>query len=77
MTVVAGDGLYYLIEWTVEGEQIIRGTHQYGEPDDRPLVTPLSGSSRGVCGRNHEITGFSHPKTAADALGFIKSLTAK
>ena len=30
MTVVAGDGLYYLIEWTAEGEQIIRGTHQYG-----------------------------------------------
>ncbi len=29
-TVVAGDGLYYLIEWTADGEQIIRGTHQYG-----------------------------------------------
>jgi penicillin amidase/acyl-homoserine-lactone acylase len=30
LTVVAGDGLYYLIEWTADGEQIIRGTHQYG-----------------------------------------------
>ena len=30
LTVVAGDGLYYLIEWNAEGEQTIRGTHQYG-----------------------------------------------
>ena len=30
LTVVAGDGLYYLIEWRADGEQIIRGTHQYG-----------------------------------------------
>ena len=30
MTVVAGDGLYYLIEWTAEGAQKILGTHQYG-----------------------------------------------
>ena len=30
MTVVAGDGLYYLIEWTQDGEQKILGTHQYG-----------------------------------------------
>ena len=30
LTVVAGDGLYYLIEWNAEGEQMIRGTHQYG-----------------------------------------------
>lgn len=29
-TVVAGDGLYYLIEWTAEGKQTILGTHQYG-----------------------------------------------
>ena len=30
LTVVAGDGLYYLIEWSADGEQTIRGTHQYG-----------------------------------------------
>ncbi len=30
LTVVAGDGLYYLIEWNAEGKQMIRGTHQYG-----------------------------------------------
>ena len=30
VTVVAGDGLYYLIEWTAEGKQTILGTHQYG-----------------------------------------------
>ena len=30
LTVVAGDGLYYLIEWDAEGKQTIRGTHQYG-----------------------------------------------
>lgn len=30
LTVVAGDGLYYLIEWTAEGKQTILGTHQYG-----------------------------------------------
>ncbi len=30
MTVVAGDGLYYLIEWTADGKQMIYGTHQYG-----------------------------------------------
>ena len=30
LTVVAGDGLYYVIEWNAEGEQTIRGTHQYG-----------------------------------------------
>lgn len=30
LTVVAGDGLYYLIEWSAEGNQTILGTHQYG-----------------------------------------------
>ena len=30
LTVVAGDGLYYLIEWTADGAQKILGTHQYG-----------------------------------------------
>ena len=30
LTVVAGDGLYYLIEWTADGRHNIQGTHQYG-----------------------------------------------
>ena len=30
LTVVAGDGLYYLIKWDAEGKQTILGTHQYG-----------------------------------------------
>jgi acyl-homoserine-lactone acylase len=30
LTVTAGDGLYYLIEWTRDGEQLVHGTHQYG-----------------------------------------------
>ena len=30
LTVVAGDGLYYLIKWDAEGKQTIFGTHQYG-----------------------------------------------
>ena len=77
MTVVAGDGLYYLIEWTAEGEQIIRGTHQYGSQMTDPLVTPLSGPSRGVCGRNHECHRAFTSKIAANALGFTKSPTAK
>ena len=30
LTNVAGDGLYYLVEWDSQGRQSIRGTHQYG-----------------------------------------------
>ena len=42
LTVVAGDGLYYLIEWTAEGKQTILGTHQYGSQMTDPSVAPLS-----------------------------------
>ena len=30
LTNVAGDGLYYLLSWDADGEQKIRGIHQYG-----------------------------------------------
>ncbi len=30
LTNVAGDGLYYLVSWDVEGRQQIRGTHHFG-----------------------------------------------
>jgi len=30
LTAVAGDGLYYFIRWTPDGEQKVLGTHQYG-----------------------------------------------
>lgn len=30
LTNVAGDGLYYLLSWNADGEQKIRGIHQYG-----------------------------------------------
>jgi len=33
---VAGDGLYYLIEWTADGEQSVLGTHQYGSQMTNP-----------------------------------------
>jgi hypothetical protein len=36
LTVVAGDGLYYLIEWTADGEQTVLGTHQYGSQMTNP-----------------------------------------
>ena len=36
LTVVAGDGLYYLIEWTADGEQSVLGTHQYGSQMTNP-----------------------------------------
>ncbi len=30
LTNVAGDGLYYLVEWDSQGKQSVSGTHQYG-----------------------------------------------
>jgi acyl-homoserine-lactone acylase len=36
LTVVAGDGLYYLIEWSAEGQQTVLGTHQYGSQMTNP-----------------------------------------
>jgi len=30
LTNVAGDGLYYLLAWDAEGNQKVRGIHQYG-----------------------------------------------
>ena len=36
LTVVAGDGLYYLIEWSAEGSQTVLGTHQYGSQMTNP-----------------------------------------
>jgi hypothetical protein len=36
LTVVAGDGLYYLIEWNAEGSQTVSGTHQYGSQMTNP-----------------------------------------
>lgn len=34
--VTGGDGLYYLVRWDVNGEQHIRGIHQYGNHFDDP-----------------------------------------
>ena len=30
LTNIAGDGLYYLVEWDSEGEQTVRGIHHFG-----------------------------------------------
>ena len=36
LSVVAGDGLYYLIEWRADGEQKVLGIHQYGSQMTNP-----------------------------------------
>ena len=36
LTAVAGDGLYYVIRWTPDGEQKLLGTHQYGNDMTNP-----------------------------------------
>jgi len=36
LTAVAGDGLYYFIRWTPDGEQKLLGTHQYGNDMTNP-----------------------------------------
>ncbi len=36
LTAVAGDGLYYFIRWTPDGEQRVLGTHQYGNDMTNP-----------------------------------------
>ena len=58
LTVVAGDGLYYLIEWTADGEQIIRGTHQYGSQMTDPSSEHYLDQAEAFANETLHATGF-------------------